>query len=41
MAMDPPEDGFKGDWNMQVRSLSVLCEILMYLKCSEVHELEQ
>jgi len=37
----PPEDGFKGDRNMQGRILSVLIWDFSILKCSEVRELEQ
>ena len=37
----PPEDGFKGDRNMQGRILSVLVWDFSVLNCSEVHELEQ
>jgi hypothetical protein len=37
----PPEDGFKGDRNIQGRILSVLIRVFNILKCNEVHELEQ
>ena len=37
----PPEDGFKGDRNIQGQILSVLVWEFSVLKCSEVHELEQ
>jgi len=37
----PPEDGFKGDRNMQGQISSVLVWDFSISKCSEVHELEQ
>jgi len=37
----PPEDGFKGDRNMEGRNLSVLVWDFSILKCREVHDLEQ
>jgi hypothetical protein len=37
----PPEDGFKGDRNIQGQILNVLVWDFSVLKWSEVHELEQ